>query len=180
MYLELDHSSLPISLKYTWQDSEKAFIEWGANCGPHAIAAITGLTLDEVREHIGDYETKFYTNPKLMYSSLDSIGVKWTKIKDKSWPNWGLVRIQFEGPWTDPEAHWSARQRHTHWVGSFRDKKNRLWVFDFNTFDCVDGWISFEEWSESLIPWLIEQCEPESYVSWYITHSIEIIPRTII
>lgn len=37
------------ALRFTLEDAQRASQEWGANCGPGAIAAIMGMTLDEVR-----------------------------------------------------------------------------------------------------------------------------------
>jgi protein gp37 len=57
--------------RFSAADVERANAEWGANCGPAAIAAIMGMTLDEVRPHLGDFESKHYTNPTLMFAVLD-------------------------------------------------------------------------------------------------------------
>ena len=57
-------------------DLERAAREWGANCGPAAIAEISGLTLDELRPHMDafGFDRKRYTNPTMMFGVLDSIG----------------------------------------------------------------------------------------------------------
>jgi hypothetical protein len=55
------------AVSFTEADAHRAYDEWGANCGPGALAAIAGLTLDKVRALMGDFETKGYTNPTLMY-----------------------------------------------------------------------------------------------------------------
>ena len=34
---------------FTEEDAYRAYNEWGANCGPGAVAAIMGMSLDEVR-----------------------------------------------------------------------------------------------------------------------------------
>jgi hypothetical protein len=46
----------------TWRDlmSDATEVRDG-NCGPGAIAAICGLTLDDLRPHLGDFEQKRYT-----------------------------------------------------------------------------------------------------------------------
>ena len=38
--------------RFTADDAHRAHREWGANCGPTAIAAICRLTLDEVRHAV--------------------------------------------------------------------------------------------------------------------------------
>jgi hypothetical protein len=54
-----------LTVKFTQEESHQAFDAWGFNCGPSAIAAVVGLTIDEVRPHMGDFESKHYTNPTL-------------------------------------------------------------------------------------------------------------------
>src|ERR1700753_3352718 len=52
-------------------DLEAAHESWGCNCGPGAVAAICGLTLDAVRALFGpEFEAKGYTNPTLMVQAL--------------------------------------------------------------------------------------------------------------
>lgn len=100
--------SIPL-LRFTMEDSHAANDLWGANCGPGAIAAITGKTLDEVRPFMGDFEKKHYTNPTLMWEVLNKLGVKYTIMKgDLSglWPAYGLARIQWEGHGQNPEFLW--------------------------------------------------------------------------
>ena len=38
--------------RFSLSDAERVQDEWGANCGPGAVAAICGLTLDELRPHM--------------------------------------------------------------------------------------------------------------------------------
>lgn len=79
------------------EDADRAYAEWGCNCGPAAVAAICGLTLDQVRPHMGDFETKRYTNPTLMWQVLRSIGARFSYRGGdlgRWWPTYGLARIQ--------------------------------------------------------------------------------------
>lgn len=187
------------SLLFTLDDAQRAADEWGANCGPAAIAAISGLSLDAVRPHLGDFETKHYTNPTLMWAALRSLGVRWTcktrlardaagaqygDVGTVPLPEYGLARIQWEGPWTEPGVPIRVRYRHTHWVGCASDPGFPLTpgsegplLFDINAM-CVGGWITFVEWSRSLVPWLLEQVEPTANGRWHITHSVEIARET--
>src|SRR5580700_11291869 len=48
--------------RFTPADADRAYEEWGMNCGPSALAAVMGMTFDEVRPHMGDFERKHYTN----------------------------------------------------------------------------------------------------------------------
>ena len=161
---------------FTLEDANRAFDEWGANCGPGAVAGMLGRTLDEVKPHMGVFSKKRnYTNPKLMYDVLDSIGVKWKLKKQKDWPDYGLVRVQWHGPWTDLGAHWRARLRHSHWIGVMVSKAGAgVGVFDINCINNGTGWISLKDWEFLVVPWLLGEVEPEADGEWSITHSIEL------
>lgn len=162
----------PPALVFSLQDLVDAWDEWGCNCGPTAVAAITGLTLRNVRAHSFEFEQKGYTNPRLMYKILDALGITWEKIEADQFPAYGLARVQWEGPWTMPGVSWMARQRHTHWVGSCSTCLERL-IFDVNAM-CVGGWISETEWRRDMVPWLLGQCEPQANGRWHLTHSLQI------
>jgi len=75
------HAKLCPAVRFTLADADRAADLWGMNCGPGALAAVCGLTLDEVRPHMGDFESKGYTNPTLMFAALKSIGVKHSLIR---------------------------------------------------------------------------------------------------
>ncbi|KKK79591.1 hypothetical protein LCGC14_2831980 [marine sediment metagenome] len=163
-----------ISVCFSLEDAQRACDAWGANCGPGAIAAIVGLTLDELRSHMGDFETKGYTNPTLMWSILNDLGVRWRLVKPaRIWPIYGLARVQWEGPWTAPSVPMRARYRHTHWVGASCLPDVEARVFDINCI-CVGGWVSDSEWTAQVVPWLLRQCEPKASGRWHLTHVVEV------
>lgn len=164
--------ALRATVCFTLDDAQRAGDTWGANCGPGALAAVMALTLDEVRPHLGDFEQKRYTNPTLMYESLRRLGVTWRK-PDGEWPVLGLVRIQWEGPWTAPGVPMRVRYRHTHWVASSTSANGIVHVFDINAM-CVGGWISLAEWRDKLVPWLLKECEPKADGRWHATHRLEL------
>lgn len=176
--------------KFTVDDADRAYNEWGCNCGPAAAAAICGLTLDEIRPMLGDFEKKKYTNPTLMWEVLRNTRRQWTAGMIGSgarglggrppFPFYGLVRVQWEGPWTKPGVPMRVRYRHTHWVGATNfggDWTVPGWqepyVFDVNCM-CVGGWVSLSEWSTSVVPWLLGQCEPKADGKWHLTHVVEV------
>ena len=153
-------------------DAEKAAREWKSNCGPGAIAAALDTTLETIRPYLGDFEKKYYTNPKLMIQILENLGVSW-KNCELNWPNHGLVRVQWVGPWTEEGTPLRKRYRHTHWVASIRDDLE-VYIFDINCI-CVGGWVSMREWEDQVIPWLLKKVEPMGYGTWYPTHRLEIL-----
>ncbi len=170
--LPIDRLVMP---RFTLEEAQRACDEWGLNCGPAAIAVISRLNLEELRPHLGDFEKKHYTNPTLMWQILKSIGARWRLRKDgQQWPRYGLVRIQWEGPWTATGVPIVARYRHTHWIASmFVDGYEVQYIFDINCL-CVGGWVPLIEWSSRVVPWLLKECEPKASGAWHPTHVIEI------
>lgn len=162
----------PARPRFTEDDADRAHAQWGSNCGPGAIAAITHMTLDELRPSLGDFETKGYTNPTLMFEILRRLGVAWQRRADTSWPDWGLARIQWEGPWTKPGVPARVAYRHTHWVGVCRHE-GAVGIFDINCM-AQHGWVSLDDWSETIVPWLLEECEPKATGGWFVTHAIDV------
>lgn len=160
---------------FTADDAQRAFDEWGANCGPGAIAAICGLTLDELRPLLGDFEQKRYTNPTLMWAILDRLGVGWRKImRPTAFPFYGLARVQWHGPWTAPDVPARAAYRHSHWIGCARRANGDIGIFDINAIGNGSGWCSLTDWREILVPWLLKECEPQADGNWSLTHGVEI------
>lgn len=161
-----------IKTRFTAEDAERAHNTWGCNCGPGALAAIMGMTLDEVRPHIPEFDAKHYTNPSMMNAALRSIGRPWRKI-GAVWPHYGLARIQWEGPWTGPGVPMAARYRYTHWVGSKITQDFRTGVFDINCIANGSGWTAFEHWERVIVPHLTEG-HKRATGKWHLTHAIEV------
>jgi hypothetical protein len=164
--------------RFTQADAERAADEWGCNCGPSALAAILQLTLGEVRPLMGDFESKRYTNPTLMFQSLDrAAGLwHWHRRPDRDWPRYGLARIQWTGPWTKPGVPARVAYRQTHWVGAMRGARE-IGVFDINMIANGTGWGSLMNWETILVPWLLKEAVPRADGGWFITHSVEVERR---
>ena len=167
------------AVAFTLADAHRAFDAWGANCGPGALAAVLGLSLDAVRLHLDGFDRKHYTNPAMMRGALRSLSVdhSWrVQVATVGWfPIFGLARVQWEGPWTKPGVPPAAAYRHTHWVGARAagDGPVDVEIFDINCM-CVGGWVSLREWSGQVVPWLLRQCEPKADGKWHVTHAVEI------
>lgn len=145
----------PIHLFFDQDDAQAAWEEWHCNCGPSALAAVLGLTLDEVRPLLGDFENKRYMSPTMMQSAIERAGRKVAKYELGLWKepcvriHRCLVRIQWTGPWTAPGANprWAYRQ--THWIAAFY-VDDRLQIFDVN-----GGMLYFEDWEKTIVPLLV-------------------------
>lgn len=165
-------------LKFTSSNAQAAAEEWGFNCGPAAVAAICGLSIDELRPHLGDFESKRYTNPTLMWAILKRLdrpySVQWNTPGGEVWPSWGIARVQWEGPWTAPGVPIAASYRHTHWVGVKGSNRSDIGIWDVNCLTNGTGWVSLEEWTSTLVPWLLKECHPRADGRWHLTHSVEV------
>jgi hypothetical protein len=173
---------------YTEQDAQKAFKEWGANCGPGALAVMVGLTLDDVHPHIPKFDERRYTSPSMMKRALESLGVNWherlpregeallrglprspeTGAPDNSphahtLAEYGLVRIQWEGPWYGKFAC-----RKSHWIGSMLWSGGNTFVFDIN-----GGWLFQPEWEKKIVP-ILTGLYRRATGGWHATHRWEL------
>jgi hypothetical protein len=166
----------PAAPRFTAEDAARAYEEWGANCGPGALAAICGLTLAEARAHLRGFDQKRYTNPSMMWAALAALGKPWRRVPwPLTWPEYGLARIQWHGPWMAPGVPPKVAYWHTHWVGA-RSAPGDIGIFDINAIGNGTGWCSLKDWGETLVPWLLSECEPKADGLWSITHAVEVRP----
>lgn len=159
--------------RFSVEDADRAHDEWGANCGPGALAAIMDMTLDEVKPimlAVG-FEGRLYTNPTMMNAALRIVARPWRKI-GANWPDYGLVRVQWEGPWTQPGVPMAARYRYTHWIGHMRGRSSRG-VFDINCMNNGTGWCALADWERVIAP-LLSANHPRATGGWHVTHGIEV------
>jgi hypothetical protein len=168
-------SPAPIPPLFSAAAAELAYESWGCNCGPTALAAICGLTLDGARALLPGFAARRYTNPSMMLHALREAGRGARRIDPaECFPSWGLLRVQWEGPWTQPGVPIAARYRHTHWVGaSRRASDGSRGIFDCNQMDNGSGWTTLENWREVTAPWIISHISRASGL-WHITHAIEV------
>ena len=167
---------------FTEEESRQALDEWGANCGPNALAFALGKTLDEVRPLLVGFEEKRYTNPTMMRDALSRAGVSFQIQKPRADDTMfqktkSLVRIQWHGPWTEPGANprWAYRQ--THWICTFRcDDVSLVRGGDpwrcMNmplVFDCNGRLKTYSDWNAEIVP-LLTKSIPRANGDWSPTH----------
>ena len=150
----------PPILHYTKADSEAAFKEWKAQCGPHSIAAACGLKLSDVRDAIvaAGITHKGWMSPTYVSRTLDQLGRKYTLetgLKTMALCE-GINRVQWEGKWLNLGVPARVAYFHTHLVAHFGG-----WVLC--TAYLVDLWIPAQEWQDFHL-----NCEPKS--PFHITH----------
>jgi hypothetical protein len=162
-------------LAFTEEDADRAYNAWRCNCGPTALAACLGLTLDAVRPHLGDFERRGYMNPTMMGNALTSLKAHWRSMGQAptniaEWipfPGRGVVRIQWGGPWLNPGVPIGAAYARTHWIASWT-LDGGPWVFDVN-----GGWRPRSSWEGEIVPLLIEATR-KADGSWFPTHRWEV------
>jgi hypothetical protein len=136
-------------------DVEQASDEWGANCGPAALAAITGRTLAQVRPVVeaSDFEQRGYMNPTHVKTALSALGLRFTV--HGSWVRRGLLFVQWGGPWLKPGVPIGAAYRNTHWIAV-----DGAWVYDVNASHTAHGgWIMRSAWDRpdvGLAAWIMQ------------------------
>lgn len=156
----------PSKIVFNVDEAQAAADAWNFNCGPGALCAVLNVGPETIRPHLCGFEKKGYTNPLLMFEILKGLGLKWENLK--TLPDFGLVRVQWDGPWCDPGRPLKARYRHTHWIAVCGQE-----IFDINA-TCAGGWLSYHEWDTQLIPWLLKEVEPKASGRWWPTHNLSL------
>jgi hypothetical protein len=132
---------------YVPPDIFEAQEEWGANCGPCALAAISGKTLAEVRPAIVNF--RGCMNPTELQAALYRLGLDALK---KAMPvRSGVAHVLFDGPWS--AAGPRVAYRYSHCI-AYRRVSGSLMVYDCNAGE-AGGWLSLPEWEQEVLPLLL-------------------------
>jgi hypothetical protein len=160
---------MTLDYPFTESDAIAAYEEWGANCGPNALAFALQVPLASVRHAIPDFESKRYTSPTMMAAALRNLG---REFKPYAFPGFmaaafiedmpSLVRVQWTGPWTEPGANPKWAYRATHWIATW--KADERLVFDVN-----GGITTFEVWQKVIVP-LLTGAIKRADGGWHPTH----------
>lgn len=163
-----------LTYSFTEADSQEAYDEWGANCGPNSLAFALQKPLSEIRGSIPDFDKRRYTSPTMMKQALVNLSVPWVEVKPVSKDTmfqWlpCLVRIQWCGPWTDEGANPKWAYRQTHWITTYMVERQGPMVFD-----CNGGIRGFKSWQDEIVPPLTAMY-PRANGEWFPTHVWKII-----
>jgi hypothetical protein len=141
-------------LFFTPDESVDANGEWGANCGPHSIAAACGLSLVDVRKLLPNF--RGFMNVTEMTDALTRAGIAFTFANRLKTPSLcaGINRLQWEGPWLNPGVPKRAAYKHTHFVAR---AGNHVLCTAYSS----GGWAPMEWWEAHL---------KETQQGWHITH----------
>lgn len=151
-------------------DTTEADLAWGANCGPMSLAAVLGLpTVEAARPLVLPF--RGFMSPTDMTTALaraiaqhhpggQARAARVASGAPDPWPQLGLVRIQWIGPWCDPGVNPRAAYRHTHWIGVRTVEAGHLdvgklppvvMVYDATPNRWIPLW-AWERWCPSLWP----------------------------
>lgn len=145
---------------YTEQDFDKAYSEWGANCGPGALAFALQVGIDQVRGMIPDFEDKRFTSPTMMKKALSGREVEFINLLGNGAARSevfgdlvALTRIQWTGPWTKEGSNPRWAYRYTHWIATWKlaDDADLAGIGELKAgtdmvFDVNGGIRTFESW----------------------------------
>lgn len=161
---------MKLNYPFTEADSQRAYDAWGANCGPNALAVCLNMTLDAIRPCLGDFESKRYMSPTMMKVAIAAAGAYIPsdhRGENLVWPTFGLVRIQWHGPWMATGANPKWAYGRTHWI-HVRESDLESWTFDVN-----GGWRTTQDWAKTIAP-VLAKSVPRSNGEWSLTHSWEV------
>lgn len=170
---EISTSRVP-PLEFNAVDLQRAYNDWGCNCGPSALAACCRLDLIQAKRAARMFARKKYMNPADMHAALKAVRMRVTTehcdggTELDIYPAHGLCLIQWGGPWVSDKYNSRWASCHTHWIASKLIEETR-WIFDINQF----GWKSIEDWSEKTLPLLLAGDSLRDGTYW-LKHSWEV------
>jgi len=173
----MDKLTKPSTASVTQEDWEAAEKIFHPNCGPTALAIIAGISIQKACEAIPGFTERHFTNPTMMATALRSLGIQFIERDDNecdghTLTRYGLVRIQFEGPWTAAGANPKWAYRQTHWIAAaeFMWGEPVQFVFDINC-----GWQTAMDWEHIHVPEIIKGClDKRATGNWWATHRWEL------
>lgn len=143
-------------------DIDVARINFGANCGPAAFAAVTQREVCRVMRYFPQFPERRWTNLTQMLRAFAEAGYG-AQVHKCTAPSRGVALVQWLGPWTEKQffSRWSLI--HTHWIG-FEGGR----VFDHNA--CC--WQPLADWAAGTAAGLI--AEIRHATGWRIKYGVEV------
>jgi hypothetical protein len=169
---------------YAPADVAAAAAAWGATCGPAALAAILQLPVVWLRPLLGDYPVREYMHPTHMRQALTKAQVAQRVMRSSRAIEYayGLLFLQFTGPWCQAGVPVDAASRHTHWVGTAWTTEYGTMIYD-STAEGREGqqggWVTKREWLTRILPALtatIRRAYGGYYVRWACQVTLPFLP----
>lgn len=150
-------------------DVEEASQTWKANCGPGALAAVLQRPVMSLRARLPGFERRGFCNPSHLLRVLDSLDVRIithnaaqiahaieTSVQPEQEPSlYGLLFLQWTGPWCNPGVPVAAQYRYTHWVGTASTQDHGQMYYDINAWredDQRGAWVPTSWWEHEILP----------------------------
>jgi hypothetical protein len=161
-------------------DIDEALAEWGATCGPAAIAAALGVSIGSTRRLVCDLDDrgeplrfKGYMGIRELRRALERAGVTISAsgsvvppdalLKHAQCPC--VAMVQWSGSWDEvPRA--AAAYRHV--IALARAETGEQFVFDVND----DDWNPRPFWEKEIVPLLM----PHRATGWRFSWVAEVLP----
>jgi hypothetical protein len=157
-------------------DVDQANADWGANCGPCALAAYMGVPVADVRDLFCDFETRRYCNPTQMIAAIEKAGMRARTTAPRGMragrvlPDHGMAFLQFSGGWWD-EKPIGVQYRKTHWIACHK-LAGTMWIYDCNH---PEAWLTPDDWKAILLPIF---CERNRCKGAWVRSAYEIFQHT--
>lgn len=152
--------------------------------GPAALAAMTGVTAAIAADNLPRFLDYGLTTEVMMalglyqmdrrFSWKEHAGEEMTEV----WPEFGIIRVGFEGPWS-LEGDTLATLRRSHWIATARRPNGEREVFDVNSIS-KGGWVSQEEWSYDVAPEIAKKFGSSGNASWRTLDTFNLKPATAV
>lgn len=146
---------------YVPPDTYQAYLDWGATCGPAALAAILACRVMSLKKVMQPY--RGYTTFGAMRLALKKLDVPYHVLRNDFKLTLGfagvsyagrLSMIQWGGSWLQPGVHVGAALSRTHWVAVVEDPVR---IYDVNAGSAGTGcWVTLQDWMTVIAPSIME------------------------
>lgn len=153
-------------------DAEAAHESWGANCGPVALAAILKRPVAHVRPLLDGFEQRLYMNPTHLRQALLRAGAHVNVRFPVEDITYGLLFLQWTGPWCQPGVPITAAYRYTHTIGAAVVQKHGMLFYDVNAWydqETRGAWVPKDCWEREIKPLItnsIHRADGGYYARW--------------
>lgn len=146
-------------------DVEVANRVFGANCGPAALAAVLSLQVCDIMQYFTHFETRRFTTIRDMSQALSACCIEFTLGTDV--PDFGLLLLQVDGPWTIYRGAQRWSRKHSHWIAVCSQH-----VYDIN----VGDWMPLLDWQQFIMPELVDATRYAT--GWSVAHSVRVLEQS--
>lgn len=133
-----------------------------AHCGPCAVAALLGVTIQQVKAS----GTLLYKSMNLTEArgAVERFGRRLDKVKAPVTA--GVAHVMWDDPWTTAGPR--VAYRYSHWI-TYRKVGEALAFYDVNSGE-AGGWSTLVEWERDVRPMLL----PRRGTGWHINAYLEL------